>query len=37
MERSLPSDDMSIEEKIKTMEEIWDDLVSHSDRIPSPE
>lgn len=28
---------MSIEEKIKTMEELWDDLVSHAENISSPD
>jgi hypothetical protein len=37
MGSSLPLDGMSIEEKIKTMEEIWDDLVSHADSVPSPD
>ena len=37
MGQSLPLKDMSIEEKIKTMEEIWDDLVSHAESVPSPE
>ncbi len=27
---------MTIEEKLKLMEEIWSDLVTHGDRIPSP-
>lgn len=37
MGRILPVDEMSIEEKIKTMEEIWDDLVSHAESFPSPD
>jgi hypothetical protein len=37
MGQSLPLEDMSIEEKLKTMEEIWDDLVSHAESLPSPE
>ena len=37
MGRSLPLDEMSIEEKIKTMEEIWDDLVSHANSVSSPD
>jgi hypothetical protein len=37
MGQSLPLEGMSIEEKLKTMEEIWDDLVSHAESVPSPE
>ena len=37
MGQDLPLEDMSIEEKIKTMEDIWDDLISHAERLPSPE
>jgi len=28
---------MSIEEKLKLMEEIWADLIKHEDQIPSPQ
>jgi hypothetical protein len=37
MGQNLPLDRMSIEEKLKTMEEIWDDLVDHAESVPSPE
>jgi hypothetical protein len=37
MGQDLPLEDMSIEEKIKTMEDIWDDLISHAESLPSPE
>lgn len=37
MGRSLPLENMSIEEKIEAMEEIWNTLVSHAESLPSPE
>jgi len=37
MGQDLSLEDMSIEEKIKTMEDIWDDLISHAESLPSPE
>lgn len=37
MSKTLPLDEMSTEEKIQTMEHIWDDLVSNADNIASPE
>lgn len=33
---ALPLEKMSTEEKIKTMEIIWDDLCRKADSIPSP-
>ena len=36
MEVALPLEKMSIEEKIQTMETIWDDLCRKADNIPSP-
>ena len=36
MEITLPLKKMSIEEKIQTMESIWDDLCKKADSIPSP-
>ncbi len=36
MEIILPLEKMSIEEKIRTMEAIWDDLCRKADSIPSP-
>lgn len=36
MEFALPLEKMSIEEKIRTMETIWDDLCRKADSIPSP-
>ena len=36
MEITLPLEKMSIEEKIRTMETIWDDLCRKADSIPSP-
>ena len=33
---TLPLEKMSIEEKIQTMEIIWNDLCEKADRIPSP-
>ncbi len=37
METIIPLDKMSAEEKIKTMEILWDDLCKNADSIPSPE
>ena len=36
MEFTLPLEKMSIEEKIRTMETIWDDLCRKADSISSP-
>jgi hypothetical protein len=36
MEITLPLEKMSIEEKIRTMETIWDDLCRKADSISSP-
>jgi hypothetical protein len=36
MEISLPLEQMSIEEKIRAMEAIWDDLCQKADSIKSP-
>ena len=36
MKITLPLEKMSIEEKIRTMEAIWDDLCRKADSIPSP-
>jgi hypothetical protein len=33
---TIPLDKMSIEEKIQTMESIWDDLCARADSMPSP-
>jgi len=33
---TLPLDKMSIEEKIQTMESIWEDLCKSADNMPSP-
>ena len=32
----LPLESMSIEEKIQTMESIWEDLCTKADSVPSP-
>jgi hypothetical protein len=32
----LPLESMSIEEKIQTMESIWEDLCTKADNLPSP-
>lgn len=37
MEATIPLDKMSVEEKIKAMETIWDDLRKNAESIPSPE
>lgn len=34
---SLPLDQMSVEEKLRLMETIWDDLSQHEQEIPPPE
>jgi hypothetical protein len=36
MEANLPLEKMSIAEKIRTMEIIWDDLCRKADRLSSP-
>ena len=33
---SIKLDKMTIEEKIRAMESLWDDLCKHADSIPSP-
>ncbi len=33
---TLPLDKMSVEEKIRTMEALWNDLCKHADGVPSP-
>ncbi len=33
---SLPLTEMTIEEKLRIMEAIWDDLRRHADRMPAP-
>ena len=37
MEVMLPLEKMTIEDKIRTMETIWDDLCKNADSIKSPE
>ncbi len=37
MSKSLPLDEMTVEEKLQTMETIWDDLTDNADNIQSPE
>ena len=37
MEVTLPLDKMSVEDKIRTMEAIWEDLCKQADSIPSPD
>ena len=37
MEATIPLDKMSVEEKIKAMEIIWDDLRKNASNVPSPE
>lgn len=36
MDIALPLEQMSVEDKIRTMELIWDDLCKKADSIPSP-
>jgi hypothetical protein len=36
MKFSLPLNEMTIEEKIETMESIWDELTKKAESIPSP-
>ena len=36
MEISLPLKEMSVEDKIRTMETIWDDLTKKAESVPSP-
>ena len=33
---SLPLKEMTIEEKLRIMEDIWDDLRQHADQVPIP-
>lgn len=37
MSQTLPLDEMTIEEKLETMEELWGDLVRRAEHVPSPE
>ena len=37
MNITLPLDQMTIEDKIKTMETLWDDLCRKAEDMPSPE
>ena len=34
---TLPLDEMSVEEKLQTIELIWDSLSGNEDSVPSPE
>jgi len=36
MNITIPLDEMSMEDKIRAMEELWDDLCRHADKVPSP-
>jgi hypothetical protein len=36
MNIALPLEQMTIEDKIRTMEELWDDLCRHADQVQSP-
>jgi hypothetical protein len=36
MARTLPLDEMSLEEKFEAMESLWDDLCRTADEFPSP-
>ena len=36
MEIVIPLEQMSVEEKLRAMETIWDDLIKKADSIPSP-
>lgn len=36
MSISLPLKEMTIEEKLETMEAIWEDLSQHADEMPRP-
>jgi len=36
MNVTLPLSEMTIEDKMRTMEQIWNDLLSHSADVPSP-
>jgi hypothetical protein len=36
MNTALQLDQMTIEDKLRTMEELWDDLCRHSDQVTSP-
>ena len=37
MHITLPLDQMTVEEKLRLMDEIWADLLKNEDRIPIPE
>ena len=37
MEATLPLDRMTVSEKLRAMEDIWDDLCRMDDAIPSPD
>lgn len=37
MQATLPLDRMTVPEKLRAMEDIWDDLCRMDDAIPSPE
>ena len=37
MQATLPLDRMTVPEKLRAMEDIWDDLCHMDDAIPSPE
>ena len=37
MDPALPLDQMTVEEKLKAMEEIWEDLTRTPEKIPSPD
>jgi hypothetical protein len=37
MQITLPLDKMSVEEKLRLMDEIWADLLKNEDQIPIPE
>lgn len=36
MNITLPLKDMTVEEKLRIMEAIWDDLSQHADQMPPP-
>lgn len=36
MNRALPLEQMTIEDKLRTMEDLWDDLCRHADQVQSP-
>jgi len=37
MSKPLPLDEMTIKEKLQTMESIWDDLSTTAGNVPSPD